>query len=46
MKKYPLQVLLNFHMQNNDGQMITPQNARLFGKDLVTAISVYLQKLK
>ena len=29
---------------NNEGQMVTPQNARLFGKDLADTIQFYMQE--
>lgn len=31
---------------NNNGQQVTPNNARLFGKDLANTISLYLQKIQ
>ena len=34
---------LELPFANNDGQKVTPQNARLFGKDIADAISIYLQ---
>jgi hypothetical protein len=38
-----LSVILEFPFSNNNGQIITPENARLFGKDMATALAVYLQ---
>ena len=31
---------------NNNGQMVLPQNARLFGKDIANAIATYLQNFE
>ncbi len=36
--------IVEFPYANVGGQMVTAENARLLGKDLANAISVYLQK--
>lgn len=41
----PLAATLEIAYANNNGQMLTPDNARSFGRDLANAISVYLQTL-
>jgi hypothetical protein len=42
-KGVSLSVILEFPFANNNGQNITPDNARLFGKDMAAALAEYLQ---
>ena len=40
-----LAITLELPFANNDGQIVTPYNAELFGKDMADALSIYLQEL-
>ena len=44
-EKISLAISLELPYANNDGQKVTPQNARLLGKDIADALSIYLQGL-
>lgn len=45
-KNVAMSTTVEFPYAINDGQMITPDNARAFGKDIAHSIAIYLQQLE